>query len=42
VHSTGAAFALAPCGAPDLRQSLGPTVAATRRFGCATLYDLAP
>ena len=42
VHSTGAAFALAPFGAPDLRQSLGPTVAATRRFGCATLYDLAP
>lgn len=42
VHSTGAAFALAPCGAPDLRRSLGPAVAATRRFGCATLYDLAP
>jgi hypothetical protein len=42
VRSTGAAFLLAPCGAPDLRRSLGPTVSTSRRFGCARLYDLAP
>jgi len=41
---SGARFAFVDCrpGLRDLRPLLGPVIARTRRFGCATLYDLRP
>jgi hypothetical protein len=41
VQQSGARFLLASC-APhvDLRRSLGALILATRRFGCATVYEL--
>jgi hypothetical protein len=42
VRTAGARFVLADCGARvDLRLLLGPLVASTKRFGCATLYTVA-
>ena len=43
VRQSGARFLLASC-APhvDLRRSLGELIVSTRRFGCATVYDLGP
>lgn len=41
VRESRAAFVLAPCGsAPDAGRRLGPMIAATRRFGCATVYEV--
>ncbi len=41
---SGARFAFVDCrpGLRDLRPVLGPVIERTRRFGCATLYDLRP
>jgi hypothetical protein len=41
---SGARFALVDCRPRlrDLRPLLGPMIARTRQFGCATLYDLRP
>jgi hypothetical protein len=39
VRSTGARFVLQDCQSRgDLRTALGPSITATRRFGCATVY----
>lgn len=41
---SGARFAFVDCrpGLRDLRPVLGPVIERTRRFGCATVYDLRP
>ena len=43
VQQSGARFLLASC-APhvDLRHALGELIVSTQRFGCATVYELAP
>ncbi len=40
VRDTGARVVVSECGGADLGALLGPSVAATRRFGCATVYEL--
>jgi hypothetical protein len=41
VRSTGARFVLQDCESHgDLRTALGPLLTATRRFGCATVYEV--
>ncbi|MGI9021603.1 MAG: hypothetical protein ACR2G3_12960 [Solirubrobacterales bacterium] len=41
VRESGVGFLLADCGErADLRPQLGPLVARTQRFGCATVYEL--
>ncbi len=41
VRETGARFVLADCQTTsDMNRLLGPTVISTRRFGCATVYEL--
>jgi hypothetical protein len=43
VRRTGARFVLADCStAEKLVDQLGPLIVASRRFGCATVYQLAP
>jgi hypothetical protein len=43
VRDSGARFILASCSPHvDLRGKLGSLIASTRRFGCATVYDLGP
>ncbi len=44
VRRTGARFVLASCrpGIVDLSSKLGSLIVATRRFGCATVYQLRP
>jgi hypothetical protein len=43
VRSTGARFVLQDCESHgDLRLALGPMITATRRFGCATVYEVSP
>jgi hypothetical protein len=39
--STGAAFLLGDCTQNDISKELGSLVTSSRRFGCATLYELA-
>jgi hypothetical protein len=43
VNRIGAVYVIAGCEAkaPDLRSALGQLVAGTRRFGCATVYEIA-
>jgi hypothetical protein len=42
VRATGARLLVADCrGRADLRPLLGPLVMSTRRFGCATVYEVA-
>jgi hypothetical protein len=41
VRSTGARFVLQDCESRgDLSTALGPMVTSTRRFGCATVYEV--
>jgi hypothetical protein len=41
VRSTGARFVLQDCQSHgDLRSALGPMISSTRRFGCATVYEV--
>ncbi|MGH2927589.1 MAG: hypothetical protein ACRDL8_05250, partial [Solirubrobacteraceae bacterium] len=44
VRHSGARFLLASCNARDvdLTRTLGPLLVSVRRFGCATVYELAP
>jgi hypothetical protein len=43
VRQSGARFLLASCTAhADLRPTLGELIASTTRFGCATVYEMAP
>jgi hypothetical protein len=43
VRGTGARFVVSDCAArTDLRPLLGPILAGTRRFGCATVYEIDP
>jgi hypothetical protein len=44
VRQSGARFLLASCNSQDvdLRRTLGPLIASTQQFGCATVYELNP
>jgi len=44
VRQTGARFVLASCSRTDvnLERTLGSLIVSTRRFGCATVYELDP
>jgi hypothetical protein len=43
VRSTGARFVLQDCESHgDLVSALGPIISSTRRFGCATVYEVSP
>jgi hypothetical protein len=41
VRESGARFLAADCGRPDLRPLLGELIVRVRRFGCATVYEVA-
>lgn len=43
VREIGVRYVLSPCGArPGIKRALGPMLASTHTFGCATVYSLRP